>query len=242
MSQRSQVAKSGSRPIEQCSAACAEPGQVDGEQPGSSSSVARGRSTRRRWCAGSAPAGRAAPRRSPRRWAGDAAGTRPPGGRRRPCPARAGTRPRCGGRARRRSGCRWSRGRSWSTPARRGRSPRRARRGRATRPARSRPGARRPRRRGRSSARSTASTVPITRPVAASTSETGRPPPERMSARSLARLGSVQNQPLRPAPQQPAPRSARPADLAGCRGRTARSSASVSGTSCAAAHRCGPRT
>ena len=34
MSQRSQVAKSGSRPIEQCSAACAEPGRSSGGEPG----------------------------------------------------------------------------------------------------------------------------------------------------------------------------------------------------------------
>ena len=70
-------------------------------------------------------------------------------------------------------------------------------------PARSRPGGRRPRRRGRSRARDEASTVPTTRPVAASTSWTGWPPLERMSARSLARRRSVQNQPRGPAAQQP---------------------------------------
>ena len=39
MSQRSQVAKSGSSPIEQCSAACAAPGRSGAARPASSSDV-----------------------------------------------------------------------------------------------------------------------------------------------------------------------------------------------------------
>ena len=67
MSQRSQVANSGSSPIEACSAACAAPGQVARRRArrpraapaGSVHQTARGRR-------GSARAGRAAPRRAPR--------------------------------------------------------------------------------------------------------------------------------------------------------------------------------
>ncbi len=58
-------------------------------------------------------------------------------------------------------------------------------------------------RRARCRARSPASTVPSSRPVPSSTSRTGGPPLERMSARSLARRRSVQYQPCAPAAQQP---------------------------------------
>ena len=67
MSQRSQVAKSGSSPIEQCSAACAAPGRTSGGEPGLGQRVVRDRPPDRGGAQRARPAGRAAPRRSPRR-------------------------------------------------------------------------------------------------------------------------------------------------------------------------------
>ena len=99
MSHRSHVANSGSSPIEQCSAAWAEPGQVGGEEARAPRAGRRGASTTPPGWGGSARAGRAAPRRSRRPRAAGGGGTTPPGGRPRPCRARSGPRPRCGGRS-----------------------------------------------------------------------------------------------------------------------------------------------
>ena len=86
MSQRSQVAKSGSSPIEQCSAAWAAPGQVGGERGRSRRARRRGASTRRPGCA------RVCTGQVERhlvdhvaRRAGGGGGRTPPGGRPRPC-------------------------------------------------------------------------------------------------------------------------------------------------------------
>ena len=67
MSQRSQVANSGSSPIEACSAACAAPGTSRWPRPRPRPARRRARSTTPPWSSASARAGRAAPRRAPRR-------------------------------------------------------------------------------------------------------------------------------------------------------------------------------
>ena len=123
----------------------------------------------------------------------------------------------------------------------RARSRRRGRRGRATRPARCRPGARRPRPRGRWRGRSTASTCRSPGRSRSRPAATGLPPAERMSVRSAARRRSVQNQPRGRRRSRPSSTSA---SSSAARGRAEqragrrRSAAS----SWAAAHRWGPST
>ena len=67
MSQRSQVANSGSRPIEAVLGGVGRARQVGRGEPGLGERRRRAPSTTRPWSAGCARAGRAAPRRSPRR-------------------------------------------------------------------------------------------------------------------------------------------------------------------------------
>ena len=205
MSQRSQVANSGSSPIEQCSAACAEPGQVGGGEAAARRAASSGTVHQTAWVR-QRPLGeveRLLVDHLARR-AGVAGGTTRPGGRPRPCRARAGRRPSRGARARRTM-------RDVGQLARRG--------GvvdlgavdhrdvlveveRVDEPGLAavhvdRAGV------GGARGRCEASTVPRTRPVDASTSETGRPPPERMSARSLARLRIGPEPAAGAAPEQP---------------------------------------
>ena len=242
MSQRSQVANSGSRPIEACSAACAAPGTSAAAEPGPGQAVRVDGPPDR---AGPQVPGRQVERLLAEHLAGDHPAAQEgddlvghldgPERQRDVLPRRGWSSVSTTSMSVTSRAVVVSPGRPGSTIATCVVEVERAT------PGRSRPGARRPRRRATVACAAPPSTVPSSRPVSSSTRPTGRPPTPRMSARSLARSGRVQNSPA--ARRRSSPRAhevLRPTSAA-CGPNSARSS-SVSGSSAAAAHRCGART
>ena len=243
MSHRSQVANSGSRPIEACSAACAAPGTSAGGEPGAARARLGRPSTRPPGCAAGAAAGRAAPRRGPRRSRPAGAGRRRPGWSPRPCRRTASRRAqdaRLRGLERRRMSV-MSRAYVVQSGSARvdQRDVRRSRSSESTR-GRSRPGAGRPRRRA---------TVACAAPRVdrAEQPAGARPRPARPAGRPSPRMSARSAGPLAPGPVPARRRGGAAArgstrcvgDARAASGPNSARSSSVSGSSAAAAHRCG---